>query len=221
MFIKGAWFSLSKILFLVNFVLRHTYNIVYCAITFAAEIHFSRNPCFCISTSKPRIFSQQVEIGKVEDFAFWSQLGWGKMNLFFFTGMFLIHSTYPQSWPVGIIVFAHVVRTYSNSSKTNIKRKPCSLLTWLLVRPSGSLMTPVLFSFFHESPGVKVSNLSDFGYAFFHQPLTVMKCGKSSILDGPKQDWNLCIFSYEELRKIHSRNKNIWTYPINCFSNLF
>ena len=42
----------------------------------------------------------------------------------------LIHSTNPKSWPVGIIVFAHVVRPYvhfSNLEKHN-NRKQCSLL---------------------------------------------------------------------------------------------
>ena len=54
----------------------------------------------------------------------------------------LIHSADPQSLPVGIIVFAHVVRT----NKT--KRKQCSLLARLWIWPSGSLMTPVLYSIF-------------------------------------------------------------------------
>ena len=60
----------------------------------------------------------------------------------------LIHSANPKSWPVGIIVFAHVVRPsvrphISNLEKHN-NRKQFSLLAWLWVWPSGSLMTPVL-----------------------------------------------------------------------------
>ena len=51
---------------------------------------------------------------------------------------------YIQSWPVGIIVFAHVIRPYFlNLAKLN-NRKQCSLLARLWVWPSGSLMTPVL-----------------------------------------------------------------------------
>ena len=63
----------------------------------------------------------------------------------------LIHSANPQSRPVGIIVFEHVVHTYvrvrphfSNLAKQN-NRKQCSLLARLWVWPSGSLMTSVLY----------------------------------------------------------------------------
>ena len=45
----------------------------------------------------------------------------------------LIHSADPQSRPVVIIVFAHVVRTpsihFSKSNKTNFKRKQCLFTT--------------------------------------------------------------------------------------------
>ena len=61
----------------------------------------------------------------------------------------LIHEADPQSRPVVIIVFVHVVRpsvpTFQN--KTNVTRKQCSLLARLWVWPSGSLMTHhVLFN---------------------------------------------------------------------------
>ena len=70
----------------------------------------------------------------------------------------LIHSANPKSRPVGIIVFAHVVCSslrpyvrphFSNLEKQN-NRKQWSLLEWLWVWPSGSLMTPVLFHFIFE-----------------------------------------------------------------------
>ena len=60
---------------------------------------------------------------------------------------------------VGIIVLAHVVRPsvrphFSNVEKRN-NRKQCSLLSWLWVWPSGSLMTPVLSSFFSKNRTAK------------------------------------------------------------------
>ena len=64
--------------------------------------------------------------------------------------LILIHEADPQSRPVVIIVFAHVVLSSVRPSvptfqnKTNFKRKQCSLLARLWVWPSGSLMTPVL-----------------------------------------------------------------------------
>ena len=63
----------------------------------------------------------------------------------------LIHSANPKSWPVGIIVFAHVVYPsvrphFSNLEKQN-NRQQCSLLAWLWVWSSGSLMTPVLWMY--------------------------------------------------------------------------
>ena len=61
----------------------------------------------------------------------------------------LIHSANPKSGPVGVIVFAHVVRPYVRTHFLNLEkqnnRKQCSLLAWLWVWPSGSLMTPVLY----------------------------------------------------------------------------
>ena len=64
----------------------------------------------------------------------------------------LIHKADPQSRPVVIIVFAHVVRSYFVrtsfpifQNKTNFKQKQCSLLARLWVWPTGSLMTPDLF----------------------------------------------------------------------------
>ena len=57
----------------------------------------------------------------------------------------LIHSAYPQSRMIVIIVFAHVVRTYVPTFQTLAKQNKCSLLARLWVWPSGSLMTPVLF----------------------------------------------------------------------------
>ena len=63
---------------------------------------------------------------------------------------FLIHSANPKSQPVGIFVFAHVVRPYVRphfSSLEKSNRKQHSLLAWLWVWPSGSLITPVLLSF--------------------------------------------------------------------------
>ena len=66
---------------------------------------------------------------------------------------FLIHSANPKSRPVGTIVFGHVrpsVRTYVRPNFSNLEkqnnRKQCSLLAWLWVLPSGSLMTPVLWN---------------------------------------------------------------------------
>ena len=69
----------------------------------------------------------------------------------------LIHEADPESRPVVIIVFAHVVRSYVRQyvrpsvptfqNKMNFKRKQCSLLARLWVWPSGSLITPVLFNF--------------------------------------------------------------------------
>ena len=62
----------------------------------------------------------------------------------------LIYEADPQLWPVVIIVFAHVVRSYVSPSvptfqnKTNFKRN-CTLLARQWVWPSGS---PVLFSLF-------------------------------------------------------------------------
>ena len=60
----------------------------------------------------------------------------------------LIHSADPQSRLVVIIVFAYVVcpSPLFKIKQNNFKRKQCSLLARLRVWPSGSLMTPVLFS---------------------------------------------------------------------------
>ena len=60
----------------------------------------------------------------------------------------MIHSANPKSRPVGIIVFAPVVCPsvrphFSNLEKQNF-RKQCSLMAWLWIWPSGSLMTPGL-----------------------------------------------------------------------------
>ena len=82
-------------------------------------------------------------------------VGWVDINILNRTSqhaglkILLIHSANPKSRPVGIIVLAHVVRTYvrphfSNVARQN-NRKQCSLLVWLWVWLSGSLMTPVLY----------------------------------------------------------------------------
>ena len=65
---------------------------------------------------------------------------------------FLIHSAKPQSRPIGIIVFAHVVRTSVHpfplfKSSKRKQRKQCSLLARLWVWPSGSLMKNGQFVF--------------------------------------------------------------------------
>ena len=65
----------------------------------------------------------------------------------------LIHSANPKSRPVGITVFAHVVRTsvrphFSNLDKTKQKTMFATGVT--MVCPSGSLMTPVLYVLFCE-----------------------------------------------------------------------
>ena len=67
----------------------------------------------------------------------------------------MIHSANPKSRPVGITVFAHVVRPsvrphFSNLEKQN-NRKQCSLLAWLRVWLSGSLMTTLLFYHYGSS----------------------------------------------------------------------
>ena len=62
--------------------------------------------------------------------------------LIHFWSIFLIHSANPKSRPVAIVVFAHVVRPYPLFKSS--KRKQSSLLAWLWVWPSGSLMTLVL-----------------------------------------------------------------------------
>ena len=66
---------------------------------------------------------------------------WWLLSCFssFYRRNFLIHSANPKSRPVRIIVFAHVFK----SRKTK-QQKTSSLLSWLWVWPSGSLMTPVL-----------------------------------------------------------------------------
>ena len=62
--------------------------------------------------------------------------------------------TNPKSRPVGIIVFAHIVRTsvrpspLFQSRKTKQQKTICFLLAWLWVWPSGSLMTSVLYELF-------------------------------------------------------------------------
>ena len=69
----------------------------------------------------------------------------------------MIHLANSKSRLVGIIVFALVVHLcihlhFSNLAKQN-NRKQCSLLVWLWVWPSGSLMTHVLFVLFYKKWG--------------------------------------------------------------------
>ena len=109
-----------------------------------------------------------------------------KSPLLFLCWWLLIHSANPKSRPVGIVVFAHVVRTspLSNLAKQN-NRKQCSLLAWLWVWPSGSLMTPVLFTniFGNRQQIVLKSNMS-----YHHNPQARLEC-----------PWSLWNFRYVDL----------------------
>ena len=67
----------------------------------------------------------------------------------------LFHSANSQSRPVGIIVFAHVVHPSPLIKSSKKQRKQCSLLEWLWVWPSGSLMTRTCLVMF-VLPSVKI-----------------------------------------------------------------
>ena len=61
--------------------------------------------------------------------------------------LLLIHMARPKSRPVVIIVSAHVRPSPLFTKQTNFKQKNVRYWRDLWVRPSGSLMTPVLYLF--------------------------------------------------------------------------
>ena len=105
-------------------------------VTFITDWNYKHSPEKGLSIIDIRKFTAQTSD---------SQMSY--VNYIWHMDFVLIHEADPQSRPVVIIVFAHIVRTSvpTFQNKTNFKRKQSSLLANLWVYPSGSLMTPVLF----------------------------------------------------------------------------
>ena len=91
---------------------------------------------------------------------------WNGMHSFCKLLLLMIHSAYPQSWPIVIIIFTHIVSQSVRSffrpdfqNKTNFNGKQCSLLTRQWVWPSGSCLNSCLIILFFWPKAQKKSTL--------------------------------------------------------------
>ena len=128
----------------------------------------------------------------------------------------LIHSADPQSRPIVIIVFAHVVRPFvpTFQNETNFKRKQWSLLARLWVWPSGSLKTPSLaFFVFKHHEVMRVLLLFLIPSEINISSLYTLQC--FFIQEFLAKE----IKTRQESSMIHSTRPTVW--PVFSFWNLF